>query len=38
MFRDGYDARMLNGDFVEGLETVDGSKRFSVFLEYEEPP
>jgi hypothetical protein len=38
MFGDGYDSRMLNGDFVEGFEAVDWSKRFAVLLEHEEPP
>ena len=31
------DARVLNGDLVQGLKTMDWAKRFSVFLVHEKP-
>jgi hypothetical protein len=37
MFRDQYNARVLNCDLVEGFETVDRSKQFAILLEDEEP-
>ena len=37
MFGHWHDAGMLNGDFVEWLETVNGSERFAIFLHNMKP-
>src|SRR5215510_643039 len=37
MFRGRNNARVLNGDFIEGFEGVDRAKRFSIFLQNAKP-
>ena len=37
LFGEGHDARMLDGDSVEGFETMDWANGVSFFLHYTEP-